>query len=108
MLSLCFEISYKYNVLMFVRVLCVFRPVIVIDDFPDIARASSLKGTGRQLAGSTQRKIMTDKVALSVQASQDQQKNSVKHPETVSLFVYFKLYVYTLSGSRQSPNWFQS
>ena len=46
---------------------------------------------------------MTDRVALSVQASQDQQKNSVKHPETVSLFVYFKLYVYTLSGSRQSP-----
>ena len=63
MLSLCFEISYKYNVLMFVsfsnlvaRVLCVFKPVIVIDDFPDIVRASSLKGTGRQLAGSTQRK----------------------------------------------------
>ena len=37
---------------------------------------------------------MADRVALSVEASQDQQNNSVKHPETVSLFVYFKLYVY--------------
>ena len=37
---------------------------------------------------------MADRVALSVKASQDQQNNSVKHPETVSLIVYFKLYVY--------------
>ena len=30
-------------------------------------------------------------VVLSVQASQDQQNNSVKHPETVSLFTYVKI-----------------
>ena len=44
-----------------------------------------------------------DRVAVSVQASQDQQNNSVKHLETVYIyFVYFKLYVYvrgTLSGA---------
>ena len=45
---------------------------------------------------------MMDKVALSVQASQDEQNNSVKHPEIVSLFVYFKLYVYTLSAARHA------
>ena len=37
---------------------------------------------------------MTDKVALSVQASQEQQNNNAEHQETVSKFVCFKLYVY--------------
>ena len=37
---------------------------------------------------------MADRVALSVQASQEQQNNNVKHPEIVSLFVYFILYIY--------------
>ena len=38
---------------------------------------------------------MADRVDLSVQASQDQQNNSVKHQATVYLyFPYFKLYVY--------------
>ena len=31
------------------------------------------------------KKTRTDRVTLSVQASQDQQSNSVKHPETVFL-----------------------
>ena len=37
---------------------------------------------------------MAERVALSVQASQDQQNNNVKHLEAVFLFVYFKLYVF--------------
>ena len=48
---------------------------------------------------------MADRVALSVKASQDQQNNSVEHPETVSLLcliVYFKLYKFSLNGARQS------
>ena len=37
---------------------------------------------------------MLDRVALSAQTSQDKQNNNVKHTETISLFVYFKLHVY--------------
>ena len=33
---------------------------------------------------------MADRVAVSVQASQDQQNNSVKHPKTVSLLCLLK------------------
>ena len=39
-------------------------------------------------------KMNYSSIAQLVQASQDQQNNSVKHPQTVFLFVYFKLYYY--------------
>ena len=40
------------------------------------------------MAGFSQ-STMADRVAVSVQASQDQRNNSAKHPETVFLFVHY-------------------
>ena len=39
-------------------------------------------------------KVNNGSISLSVQVCQDQQNNSVKHPGTVSLPCFFKLYVY--------------
>ena len=59
-------------------------------DFPGVARASFFKGPGRLLMGFTQSKRWPNKVALSaVQASQDQQNNSVKHRSRNCTFTLF-------------------
>ena len=45
---------------------------------------------------------MANRVALSAQASQDQQNNSIKHPENCIFTLFTSDCMFTLSGARQS------
>ena len=61
----------------------------------------------RALGGLHSKVTMADRVAVSVQASQDQQNNSVKHSETVSLLCQGRTQTF-FDGTQNSTKIFQS
>ena len=56
----------------------------------------------RSLGELRSKKTIVEQVALSVQASQDEQNNGVKHLETVSSTLFTLNFVYLSGGRRQS------